>query len=157
MTMATGKTSTAQRPKGPPGLAAAAARYGIAGLVNTAATLVIIAGLDAGGINRQLANLAGYAVGLVISFTLNRRYVFGGEHRAGAALRFFIAFVIAFVANQAMLFVVAANWPSVAWRDACAQAAGIATYSITMFGLCRRWVFAAPRSGDIRQTGSPRR
>ncbi len=155
--MAIGKIFTAQHPTPPPGLAAAATRYGIAGLVNTAVTLVIIAGLEAGGINRQLANLSGYAVGLVIAFTLNRRYVFGGEHRAGAAMRFIIAFVIAFIANQAILFVVAATWPSDAWRDAGAQAAGIATYSITMFGLCRRWVFATPRGGDIRQTGNPPR
>ncbi len=128
-----------------------AVRYGLAGVLNTVVGFGIIAILDLGlGVNRHLANLIGYAIGLVVAFTLNRRYVFNDRGDNRSAGRFLIAFLAAFFANQLCLAAAAAVLPDEPGYGAAAQAAGILTYSVLMFWLCRTWVFAPTSSDDQR-------
>ncbi len=51
-------------------------RYGAVGLVNTGVTAVVIFLLKLTGLHYSLYTLAGYAVGITISFFLNRRFTF---------------------------------------------------------------------------------
>lgn len=51
-------------------------RYGAVGLVNTGVTAAVIFLLKLTGIHYSLYTLAGYAVGITISFFLNRRFTF---------------------------------------------------------------------------------
>jgi putative flippase GtrA len=81
-------------------------RFGLTGLANSAVGWAVIFGGLWAGMSGLAANAAGYAVGLVLSFTLNRRFVFGvtGRVRAPELLRFLAAFVIAYGINVAVLF-----------------------------------------------------
>lgn len=121
-------------------------RYAAVGLVNTVVGLGIIAVLDFGlGVRPALANAAGYAVGLVVAFTLNRRFVFGrATHRLAAMRRFLAAFGAAFLLNQLVLAVLLGLLPATALAGAGAQLAGVVTYTVTMFLLSARWVFIDP-------------
>lgn len=51
-------------------------RYGAVGLVNTGVTAAVIFLLKLTGIHYSLYTLAGYAVGITVSFILNRNFTF---------------------------------------------------------------------------------
>ena len=81
-------------------------RFGLTGLANSAVGwAVIFAGLWA-GLSGPVANAAGFGVGLVLSFTLNRRFVFGvtGAVRGREVAKFLAAFAVAYGVNLAVLF-----------------------------------------------------
>jgi putative flippase GtrA len=123
--------------------AALISRFALAGVANTALGLLVIAALDLGlGVNPHLANAAGYAAGLALSFQLNRRFVF----RATASLRetgprFVVAALCAFALNQIVLVaaqhLLGASDPA----RAIAQLFAVATYTVTLFLICRFWAF----------------
>jgi putative flippase GtrA len=100
---------------------------------------VIFGGLWA-GLSGLAANAAGYAVGLVVSFTLNRHYVFGvrGAVSAREVLRFLAAFAFAYGVNVAVLLAA----QSVLGADsALAQLPAIGAYVVIFFLLSQRFVF----------------
>jgi putative flippase GtrA len=121
-----------------------AARYLLAGAVNTAVGFSVILVLQFRvGLDPRLANAVGVGVGLVVSFVLNRTFVFGRAVAAQtAAPKFAASVAIAFLASQAVL-----------WSDRLApgfgpmvaiavQGVAVGAYSLTLFALCRCWVFA---------------
>ncbi|MFM7403905.1 MAG: GtrA family protein [Erythrobacter sp.] len=116
------------------------ARFLLTGFANSAVGwAVIFAGLWA-GMTGLAANAAGYAVGLVMSFTLNRRFVFGmtGTVRGSEVVRFLAAFAVAYGVNVGVLLVV----QSVLGADsAIAQLPAIAAYVLIFFLLSQRFVF----------------
>jgi putative flippase GtrA len=127
----------------PEGLGGLAARFGLAGLANTALGLLVIAALDLGlGVNPHTANAIGYAVGVILSFQLNRAFVFRRKTPVLATgWRFLLAAAAAFVLNQLVL--TAGGWllgPGDLARLA-AQAAGVGVYAVTLFLISRAWVF----------------
>lgn len=115
-------------------------RFGLAGLANSAVGWgVIFAGLWA-GMNGPAANAAGFGVGLILSFTLNRRYVFGvtGAVRGREVARFLAAFALAYGANLAVLFAA----QEVLGKDsALAQLPAIGAYIVIFFLLSQFVVF----------------
>lgn len=122
-------------------------KFVLVGLLNTAASLAIIFGGKALFLwNDLLANGAGYAVGLTISFFGNRRWTF--DHKGAihsTAARFLIAFVVAYAVNLATVFglieIAEAN-------SYLAQGAGMVPYTVTFYLVSRYFVFAGtPRSG----------
>lgn len=123
-------------------------RYALAGAVNTFVGLAVIIGLQEGlQIEPHLANAAGYAVGVIVSFVLSRFFVFRNHTgRRGAVPRYLAAVAVAFVANQAMLTLARGVLPieQHIWAVA-AQVSGLVTYTATLFLLCRFWVFPAPK------------
>ena len=140
-------------------LAGLLSRFALAGLANTACGFLVIALFDLGlGVGPHRANAAGYFVGLVLSFYLNRRFVFRADKPAvQAAPRFMIAAGCGFALNQAVL---AAGLFLLGTGDMArliAQGAGVATYSVTVFLLCRRWVFqdSAPGAAESTDTVRP--
>lgn len=113
-------------------------RFSYSGVVNSLAGYsVIFLGIVL-GFSPYLSNLAGYAVGLSISFLLSRNYVFSGSGGIySQTFRFLIAFGIAYLANLAMLH---ACLRSGFGMLASQVTAGI-VYLIAMFVLSRTWVF----------------
>lgn len=130
--------------RGAGGLASTLIRFALVGFLNTGTSLAIIFALQFGlRIDPQLANGAGYAVGFVLSFTLNRRFVFahGGPIRLTAP-RFALAALAAFVANQLVLLAARRALGPGDLAGAAAQVTAMGCYTILFFVLCRSWVFA---------------
>ena len=125
-------------------LAPLLSRFALAGAANTALGLLVIAGLDLGlGLNPHVANAAGYAAGLLLSFQLNKRFVFrAAKPAAFAGPRFLVAAGGAFALNQAALAAALFLLGSGDLARLAAQGAGVATYTVTLFLACRLWVFA---------------
>ncbi len=70
-------------------------RYGMVGLVNTGVTAAVIFLLKLTGIHYALYTLAGYAVGITVSFLLNRRFTFRkSDKNAGSQLLKFLTVTI---------------------------------------------------------------
>lgn len=115
-------------------------RFLLTGLANSAVGWAVIFGGLWAGLSGLAANAAGYAIGLVLSFTLNRRYVFGvrGAVSRGEIAKFLAAFALAYGANVAVLLVAQRSLgPHSAW----AQLPAIATYVVIFFLLTQRFVF----------------
>jgi putative flippase GtrA len=126
-------------------LAWTAVRFAVVGLANTAVGFGVIMALQFGlRAPPYLANAGGYAVGFVVSFTLNRRFTFADTGRPGpAAARFAVAALLAFALNQAVLAVASGRLGHVGAAPVIAQGVAAVTYTVTLFVLCRLWVFRA--------------
>src|SRR5512138_166001 len=130
-----------------PGLALVS-RFAAAGVINTLVGASVTLGLDLGlGVQPALANAAGYALGVLVSWVLQRRYVFRSRQARWRDRAKFLAVVAAsFLANQLVLAALhAALGQSVAARGA-AQLLAMATYTTLQFLLLRFWVFPAAGS-----------
>jgi putative flippase GtrA len=115
-------------------------RFGLTGLANSAVGWAVIFGGLWAGLSGLAANAAGYGVGLMLSFTLNRRFVFGvtGKVRAPEVLRFLAAFAIAYGVNVAVLFAA----QGVLGEDSpLAQLPAIGAYIVIFFLLSQFVVF----------------
>jgi len=134
-------------------LAALIARFGLAGLINTAVGFSVVCLLDIVlKLPPAVANAGGYAVGIAVSFVLNRVFVFRSRTSApSAGLRFLLAAALAFALNQVVLRLVGAILGAGVLQHLAAQALAMAVYSVSLFVLCRSWVFrpgAASDGGD---------
>lgn len=124
---------------------ATAVRFLAVGCVNTVAGLsVIYAAKLFARADDVVANAAGYAVGLTVSFVLNKRWTFGFRGSTMAALPAFLAvFAVAYAANLATVLGLI-EWAGV---DAYwSQALGVAPYTAIFYLGSRRYVFNS-RSG----------
>jgi putative flippase GtrA len=118
--------------------------FGLVGVVNTLVGFAAILALLAAGVGPFPANAGGFAAGLVVSFTLNKRFTFGlAQGGTGAAHRFLVAFAIAYGLNLGMLF---AGERLLALGRVPSQALGVAAYTCAFFLLCRQFVFRASAS-----------
>jgi putative flippase GtrA len=124
-------------------LAWSAVRFAIVGLANTAVGFGVIMALQFGlRVSPHLANAGGYAVGFVVSFTLNRRFTFADRGRLGpAAARFATAALAAFALNQVVLSLATGRVGHGGAAPAMAQAVAAISYTLCLFVLCRLWVF----------------
>lgn len=77
-------------------------RYILVGVLNTAVGFGVIFALLFLGVLPELANLAGYALGVIVSFALNKRFTFQSSGRfSGEFARFLAAMGVAYAANLA--------------------------------------------------------
>ena len=121
------------------------AKFLAVGALNTGVGLGVIYlakyALDAGDVS---ANALGYAVGLVLSFALNRSWTFGHTgpvHKAAA--RFAVVIALAYLLNLAtVLFSIHA----LGVNGYVAQALGIVPYTAFTFIASRYWAFEPARS-----------
>jgi putative flippase GtrA len=115
-------------------------RFLCVGVVNTLVGLsVIYACKYVGGLGDLGANASGYAVGLCVSFTLNRRWTF--DHRgaiAPAAIRFLAVAAIAYAMNLLTVMLCIHGFDM---NSYLAQALGVPPYTLTSFVLSRLWAF----------------
>lgn len=120
-------------------------RFGLTGLANSAVGWAVIFGGLWAGLGDFAANAAGFGVGLVLSFTLNRRFTFGITGAVGGreVARFLLAFGLAYGANLAVLVAARAVLGE---GNAIAQLPAIAVYVLIFFLLSQMFVFksAAP-------------
>lgn len=115
-------------------------RFGLTGLANSAVGWTVIFGGLWAGMGDFAANAAGFGLGLVLSFTLNRRFVFGisGAIRIPEVVKFLAAFAVAYGANLAVL---AAARTVLGDGNPLAQLPAIGAYVVIFFLLSHLFVF----------------
>lgn len=126
-------------------------RYCAVGLVNTAVGYsIILMGLWL-GLGDYPANAAGYIVGIIVSYVLQRRWAFAvtTPPTLREATRFCAAAALAYGANLGVIHV-ARSLGYVA--NPVAQAIAMVAYSATFFLLSRFVVFAPAPAGQIGET-----
>jgi len=120
-------------------------RFILVGLVNTLLGLLLIWGAKIVlGASDLVANIAGYAIGVTVSFMLNKRWTFGFRgNRIASLVRFLIVFAVSYAANiVTVLGMISATTINPFW----CQAFGVAPYSILLYIGCRCYVFPEARS-----------
>ena len=116
------------------------------GLLNTAISLSIIMALEQGlGTAPALANAAGFAVGITSGFVLSRRFVFRSAAGPRAtAPRYLLTVSAGFCLNQLVLAQATTLLGGGGVNHLAAQVCGMASYTVSVFLVCRYWVFRAP-------------
>lgn len=119
-------------------------RFGSVGLANTALGYsVILIGLALGW-GDIFSNLAGYAVGLIFGFFLNRNWTFNSTSKTdkATALKYLAGFIVAYSAN---LGVIAVARTAGFVDNPLTHLAGICIYSILFYLICSNYVFTSSR------------
>jgi putative flippase GtrA len=131
--------------------AAILVRFVLVGLANTAIGYGLILGWLRLGLGDYAANVAGFAMGLPISYGLHRHLTFRARNRAtlSEALRYGTAFLIAYAANLA---VIALGRGAGFERSALVQGLAICTYAGVLFVLTRITVFRAQPARSLRES-----
>ncbi|SFN18422.1 Putative flippase GtrA (transmembrane translocase of bactoprenol-linked glucose) [Formivibrio citricus] len=114
-------------------------RFVVVGMANTFAGLAFIYGARALGLGEVAANATGYAIGLMLSFGLNRQWTF--RQRGPLlphVLRFASVMLLAWLINVAVLLGLM-RWGVSA---VLAQAGAVLPYTVVGYLGCRWWVFA---------------
>jgi putative flippase GtrA len=87
----------------------------------------------------ETSNLAGYAAGLVVSYTLNRKYTFSSKQRPSREIvRFLAVFIVAYSSNFVVLFVLIHN---VGMHEGASQILAGVVYVGTSYLMNREFVF----------------
>lgn len=115
-------------------------RYSLVGVINTLVGYAVIFGCLLAGFSGVMANIAGYAIGLLCSFVLNRHYVFGarGAVSGGEIVKFAIAFAAAYGTNLTVLM---AAQSVLGDGHPLAQIPAIVSYSLIFFIVSHTFVF----------------
>ena len=122
-------------------------RFAIVGVLQNGANLASFAGLVTIGVDFRIAAVIAGAVGLVMSFALNRSWTFvhASHHRLSSqALRYTAIFIAATLAGIAVLWVLVtmASVPEIA-----AQAVAILIVAPLSYAAQRRWSFGLMTKG----------
>lgn len=129
----------------PDRIAARIAAFSLVGLANGVVGIgvIVIAGLLGAG--PIVANVLGYAAGLLVSFTLNSRVTFHSRavDRYTVA-RFLSAFALSFAANLIAVRIAERLLDN---HKLLASLAGTPLYVVMFYLLCEYWVFR-PRPGE---------
>jgi putative flippase GtrA len=116
------------------------------GAINTALSLVIILSLsELAGVHHVVANIIGYAVGLIAGFFLHRGITFAKTAREGSGLphqakSFLIVFGVGYVAQLLLLLLLV---DGMGWNDALSQILAVGLYTILSFIGNRQFTFKA--------------
>ncbi len=118
-------------------------RFGVVGLLNTAiGLLAIYSVLFFFSSSPAIANAIGYAIGLTISFTLNRIWTFSNNQSIREVLpSYLMAVAASYLLN---LSVVMLSIYQLNVDPYLSQFFGIGIYTITMFMICKLFVFKRP-------------
>lgn len=116
------------------------ARFLVIGVLNTIVglgTILILQELL--GVSYRIANVAGYAVGLVHSFVWNKLWTFRSPRWSyHEVLRFLVAFFVSFSVQYLVLNVAI---EVVHTSALLGQLLAIATYTVVNYGINRYWTF----------------
>lgn len=116
------------------------AAFSLVGVANTAVGVSIIAIAGLVGAGAVVANILGYAAGLLVSFVLNSRITFQ-KRRVDwyTVLRFLGAFAIAFLVNIAVVLVVT---EVLKLHGVLPSLVGVPFFTAIFYVLCEYWVFS---------------
>lgn len=132
-----------------------ASRFLAVGMLNSAIGLTIIWMAMFFGASPLPANAIGYAVGLCVSFVLNKSWTFANGNEQVqvptlvAATRFCVAFAISWPLNALVV------WLGMAHTNMSPyilQVFGVVTYSVTFFIICKIWVFEGSHTEKNKAT-----
>ena len=121
-------------------------RFASVGLFNTLLSLSVIMALDrALRVDPQIANAAGYAVGIASGFLLSRRFVFRSAAASRAtAPKYLLTVLAGFCLNQLVLAEARRVLGAGTLEHLLAQLCAMASYTASVFLVCRYWVFRTP-------------
>lgn len=123
----------------PDRLAARIAAFSVVGVINAIVGLGTIAIMVLAGASPTLANIVGYSLGLIVSFTLNSSITFRARRTdLLVAAKFLGAFAIAFALD---LLVVRLGERHLAGHRLLASFIGTPAYVVAFYLLCEFWVF----------------
>jgi putative flippase GtrA len=127
-------------------------RYLVVGGLNTAwGYLLILSCMYLLHWSVEASNVAGYSIGLLSSYALNRTVTFSSTAKRRTELPRFIAVVVlSFAANMLTLILLAHR---LGVNPVIAQAAAITVYVLVSYTLHRTFVFAAGRRTEIPHHG----
>jgi len=129
-------------------------RYGLVGICNSFVGLGIITGLMHGfHFSHGSATFIGNSTGILISYTLNRRYTFQDDGRVSATfIRFIIVslgcYLLAYVILHQPIVSILSNWPMTRefrWLDDVIVGIEALFYTACSFVLHRQFSFAKPK------------
>lgn len=112
--------------------------FGAIGVLNTLITATTISVLTFAGLHPVLCNMAGFGLGLLNSFVMNKRFTFKATGD-NSLLPFLASFAVAYGLNLVVLVLSA---PLGAIHALVPQAAGMLVYNVVFFILMKLWVFA---------------
>jgi len=124
-------------------------RFGSVGLLNTAiGLLAIYAVIFFFNTGPAIANAIGYAIGMVVSFALNRLWTFGDNRSILKVLpQYLLAASISYLLNLSIV-IFGTNYFGLG--PYVVQFFGIGAYTSTMFLICRFFVFNMPPHSGVR-------
>jgi putative flippase GtrA len=113
-------------------------RFSLTGILNTAVGFLVIFACMFAGLNPLISNVVGYAAGLILSFALQRGWVFRDQSSLSQQVRRYAASVtVAYLCNLAMLW----SLLGLKMSPYVAQIFSATTYTILLFLLSSNWVF----------------
>ena len=123
---------------------AAALRYALVGVANTALGFGCILLLqNVVGADPRVANGVGFAVGMMLSYFLNRRFAFQSTRAHATAMpAFMISAAISFAVN---IIVLQLGLSVIGLADVYAQCLAVASYTVCFYLLNRYVVFTRTR------------
>lgn len=113
-------------------------RFSLVGVLNTCVGYFVIFLVQHLTGRPVLANILGYATGLIFSFILYRVYVFEAQGERSHPLKFAGAFVVAYSANLLALTRMLSLRPDMPYL---AQIIASVVYLAVMFSMSKFWVF----------------
>ena len=113
-------------------------KFSYVGVANTVIGYAVIFSALAAGFSPYISNLAGYCIGIICSFYLNKIFVFSdGQSGVRAAPKYLIAFLISYSLNLFVLYI----GEQVSFNIYAAQVVAGGAYFLSMFLLSKTWVF----------------
>jgi len=95
----------------------------------------------------ELSNVAGYIVGLIGSYLLNRNYTFNSsQKKSSEMIRFLIVFIISYASNFMMLLILIY---AIGVHEGLSQVIAGFVYIITSFILNKYYVFKMPSNSKV--------
>lgn len=115
-------------------------RFGAVGLVNTAIGLAAIYALMLfWDTSPGIANAIGYAIGVTVSFALNRVWTFGSNKSVAHEFpKYMLVVAISYLLNLGLVLTAISNF---AINPYLAQLFGVGVYTVFVFFGCRWFVF----------------
>ena len=122
-------------------------RFFVVGIANSALGYAVIFGLMLGaGWSPEASNVSGYAVGLVVSYALNRSFTFRSRAKPlGEASRFLVVFGVAFALNLIVLTLCVRMFGVSDWIS---QIIAGGVYVVSSYLLNRSFVFGSTHQRD---------
>lgn len=111
-------------------------KYLIVGCINTFVGLGFTFILLWLNVSIYYANLAGYLLGFIVSYTLNSRFTFSKQYSKANFIKFIIAQFIAYLVNLFFVYITLLVFPGSVYY---AQLSGNIAYTITGFIINKYW------------------